>query len=146
MGLRSSNIPSCVGQPGFPYDFNHNGGKTSAAPAAATVVTGVQKPDSGSVSRGQDGVPVLPLVGTVTMETHLLDGRLIPTYYVPAAKGGMIEEVQLLVWNTINSQVELEIAKHRTEQARQLALEADQLLNQRNTSRRTGNTRWHTRR
>jgi hypothetical protein len=128
MGQRSSNIQSCVGQPGFPYDFNHNGGKTAATPASATVVTTVPTPGLAPVSRGQDGVPILPLVGTVTMETHLLDGRLIPTYYLPAARGGMIEQVQLLVWNTINSQVELEIAKDRTEQARQLALQADQLL------------------
>jgi hypothetical protein len=130
MGLRSSNIASCVGQPGFPYQFNHNAGTSAVAPSSSRVVTDVQNPGSTPVSRGQDGVPVLPLVGTVTMEIHLLEGRLIPTYYLPAAKGGMIEQVQLLVWNTINSQAELQIAKDRTEQARQLASQADQLLNQ----------------
>jgi hypothetical protein len=123
-GQRSSAIASCVGKPGYPYNFP---GNKSVAPAPASVGPLAERDDP-SVARGQNGVPIVPLMGTVTMETHLLEGRLIPTYYLPSTRGGMIEQVKLLVWNTIESQLELNIAKDETEQAKVAAQQADQLL------------------
>lgn len=121
-GQRSSVITSCAGQPGFPYRFNGN--RAVIGNPEATSVS------RSATSRGQDGVPILPMIGTVTMETVLLDGRMIPSYYLPASRGGMIEQVQTLVWNTINTQLDLNIAIELTEQARLIAREADQLLTQ----------------
>ena len=42
--------------------------------------------------------------------------------------GGLIEQVKLMVWHTIESQTELKIAEVETGQAKVLAQEADQLL------------------
>lgn len=67
-------------------------------------------------------------MGTVTMERYLLDGKLVPTYYLPANRGGMIEQVKLLVWNTIGAQLDLNIAKAETEEAKVIAQQADDLL------------------
>jgi len=121
-GQRSSVITSCSGQPGFPYKFS---GPKSIAPNPQS--SSVSTP---STSRGQDGVPILPMMGTVTMEAVLLDGKMIPSYYLPLSRGGLIEQVQSLVWNTINTQLDLSIALEQTEQARLIAREADQLLTQ----------------
>lgn len=131
-GQRSSNIASCVGKPGFPYSWNKS---TSAPVAAASVITSdgigsLPNVASGSFSnqRGQDGVPILPLVGTVTMERSLIEGKLIPTYYLPSNRGGMIEQVKALVWNTVNAQLELNIATDQTTMAKATAQQADELL------------------
>lgn len=121
-GQRSSVITSCSGQPGFPYKFS---GARSIAPNPQA-----ESISTPSTSRGQDGVPILPMMGTVTMETVLLDGKMIPSYYLPLSRGGMIEQVQSLVWSTINTQLDLNIALEQTEQARLIAREADQLLTQ----------------
>ena len=123
-GQRSSSIASCTGKPGWPYSWN----KTPSAPLSATSAKVSDPADGFSNQRGQDGIPILPLMGTVTMERHLLEGRLIPTYYLPSTKGGLIEQVKLLVWNTIDSQLELNIAKAETEQAKAAAQQADELL------------------
>jgi len=132
-GQKSSNIASCQGKPGWPYSFNTK--STSAPVAAASFITSdaigsLSNVAIGSFSnqRGQDGVPILPLVGTVTMERNLLESRLIPTYYLPANKGGMIEQVKTLVWNTIEAQLDLNIAKNETTLAKVAAQEADELL------------------
>ena len=66
------------------------------------------------------------------METHLLAGKLVPTYYLPASRGGLIEQVKAMVWNTIESQTELKIARDETAQARLIAQQADQLLSVKN--------------
>ena len=129
-GQKSSSILSCQGKPGWPYSWN----KTTSAPvAAASVITSDAAiasgaPASFSNQRGQDGVPILPLVGTVTMERNLLDGKLIPSYYLPANRGGMIEQVKALVWNTIQAQVDLNIAANETTLAKAAAQQADELL------------------
>jgi hypothetical protein len=120
-GQRSSAITSCAGQPGFPYKFS---ARSILNPAPSSTSNG----SAPLLGRGQDGVAILPMMGTVTMETNLLEGRLIPSYYLPLRKGGMLEQVQTLVWNTINAQLELNIAVDQTEQARKSALEADQLF------------------
>jgi hypothetical protein len=67
-------------------------------------------------------------MGTVTMERNLLESRLIPTYYLPANRGGMIEQVKTLVWNTIEAQLDLNIAKDETALAKAAAQQADELL------------------
>jgi hypothetical protein len=123
-GLRSSSIASCAGKPGFPYSWN----KLNSATVSTTSAKLPDTTDGFSNQRGQDGVPILPIMGTVTMETHLLAGTVIPTYYLPAHRGGLIEQVKLMVWNTIESQTELKIANYETAQARVFAQEADQLL------------------
>jgi len=132
-GQKSSNIASCQGKPGWPYSFNTK--STSAPVAAASFITSDATGSFSNVAigsfsnlRGQDGVPILPLVGTVTMERSLLESRLIPTYYLPANKGGMIEQVKTLVWNTIEAQLDLNIARNETTLAKVTALEADELL------------------
>ena len=126
-GQRSSNIASCAGKPGFPYSWNKLNGVTVATAS-------LKAPEAGeafSNERAQDGVPILPIMGTVTMESHLLAAKLVPTYYLPASRGGLIEQVKLMVWNTIESQTELKIAMDETSQARLFAQEADQLLSAR---------------
>src|SRR5215471_403237 len=125
-GQRSSDIASCAGKPGWPYSWN---GKNSTTPVTtASVITSDAAGSSFSNQRGQDGVPILPLVGTVTMERNLLESRLIPTYYLPADRGGMIEQVKTLVWNTINAQLDLNIARDETTMAKAAAQQADDLL------------------
>lgn len=112
-GQRSSNNASCVGEPGFPYDFPEKkiafGGETSAF--AISLPRPSQEPNR-----------------SVTMETHLLEGRMVPSYYLPSTRGGLIEQVKLLVWTTITSHLELDIAPAETATARGAAAEADQLL------------------
>jgi len=120
-GQRSSSISSCAGQPGFPYRF---GVRSILNPSPSSTSDG-SAPRAG---RGQDGVAILPMMGTVTMETNLLEGKLIPSYYLPLRKGGMLEQVRTLVWETINAQLDLNIAVEQTEEARKSALEADQLF------------------
>ena len=122
-GQRSSQVASCANQPGFPYKFGGTGGKSILNPSTTAASDG-----SSRMGRGQDGVAILPMMGTVTMETTLLEGRMIPSYYLPLSRGGMLEQVQTLVWSTINAQLELAIAVEQTEQARIFALEADQLF------------------
>jgi hypothetical protein len=124
-GLRTSDIASCSGKPGWPYAWNK---KTSAPVSASSVKLSADTTDAFSSERAQDGVPILPLMGTITMERNLLEGRLIPTYYLPANRGGMIEQVKMMVWNTIESQTELKIAVDETAHARLMAQEADRLL------------------
>src|SRR5262249_62053731 len=116
-GQRSSNIASCSGKPGWPYSWN----KATSAPVAAASVITSDATGSFSNQRGQDGVPILPLVGTVTMERNLLESRLIPTYYLPANRGGMIEQVKTLVWNTIDGQREWNIPKKKKRLAKETA-------------------------
>src|SRR5262249_10435037 len=123
-GQRSSNIASCQGKPGWPYSWNKS---TSAPVVTASLVTS-DATGSFSNQRGQDGVPILPLVGTVTMERNLLESRLIPTYYLPANRGGMIEQVKKLVWNTIEAQLELNSARNEKTMAKTAAQQADELL------------------
>ncbi len=123
-GRRSSSVSSCAGQPGFPYQFNSSGHNSIFNPSTTAASGG----SSSSMGRGQDGVAILPMMGTVTMEISLLEGRMIPSYYLPLSKGGMLEQVKTLVWNTINAQLDLNIAVEQTEQARKGALEADQLF------------------
>lgn len=123
-GLRTSDIASCAGKPGWPYSWN----KKTSAPVTISSSTAADVTGGFSSERAQDGVPILPIMGTVTMESHLLAGKLVPTYYLPAGKGGLIEQVKQMVWNTIESQTELNIARDETAQARLFAQEADQLL------------------
>ena len=133
-GLRSSDIASCSGKPGWPYRWGkQNATAASVVPASATVADAVDATSAAvnppfSSERSQDGVPILPIMGTVTLERYLLDGKLIPTYYLPASRGGMIEQVKLLVWNTIGAQLDLNIAKAETEDAKVIAQHADELL------------------
>jgi len=125
-GQRTSNIASCTGKPGWPYSWN---GKSVTDPVgAASFKPSDSSTQSFSNQRGQDGVPILPLVGTVTMERSLIEGRLIPTYYLPSNRGGMIEQVKALVWNTVNAQLELNIATDQTTMAKATAQQADELL------------------
>ena len=132
-GLKSSSIASCTGKPGWPYVWGRTTtASASVAPASATVggtadATTAAAPAFSS-ERSQDGVPIVPVMGTVTMERYLLDGKLVPTYYLPASRGGMIEQVKLLVWNTIGAQLDLSIAKAETEEAKDMARHADELL------------------
>jgi hypothetical protein len=123
-GLRTSDIASCAGKPGWPYSWN----KKTSAPVTISSSTAADVTGGFSSERAQDGVPILPIMGTVTMESHLLAGKLVPTYYLPAGKGGLIEHVKQMVWNTIESQTELNIARDETAQARLFAQEGDQLL------------------
>jgi len=133
-GLRSSDIASCSGKPGWPYRWGkQNATAASVVPASATVADAVDATSAAvnppfSSERSQDGVPILPIMGTVTLERYLLDGKLVPTYYLPASRGGMIEQVKLLVWNTIGAQLDLNIAKAETEYAKVIAQQADELL------------------
>jgi hypothetical protein len=124
-GQRSSDIASCAGKPGWPYSWN---GKKSTTPVTTANIRTPDATETFSNQRGQDGVPILPLVGTVTMERNLLESRLIPTYYLPANRGGMIEQVKTLVWNTIEAQLDLNIAKNETTLAKAAAQQADELL------------------
>jgi len=126
-GQRSSSIASCSGKPGWPYSWNKPNGATVSTTSLRAPALG----DAFSNERAQDGVPILPIMGTVTMESHLLAGKLVPTYYLPASKGGLIEQVKLMVWNTIESQTELKIAKDETSRARIFAQEADRFLSAR---------------
>jgi hypothetical protein len=132
-GLRSSDIPSCAGKPGWPYRWGKGNATASVVPASATIAVAVDPTAAADIppfssERSQDGVPILPIMGTVTLERYLLDGKLVPTYYLPASRGGMIEQVKLLVWNTIGVQLDLNIAKAETEDAKVIAQQADELL------------------
>lgn len=127
-GQRASSIASCSAQPGFPYKFT--GATAKGLGATSTVETGAAAAKAVWSGRGQDGLPILPMMGTVTMETNLLAGRLIPSYYLPASHGGMIEQVKALVWSTIDGQAELAIAVAETADAKLIAQDADELLDQ----------------
>ena len=135
-GLRSSSIPSCAGMPGWPYKWNKTGTTAASTSSKGWVSTATATKAAGTADasenfsreRGQDGVPILAIMGTVTMESSLLTSKLVPTYYLPASRGGLIEQVKLMVWHTIESQTELKIAEVETGQAKVLAQEADQLL------------------
>src|SRR5262249_61326316 len=125
-GQRSSNIASCSGKPGWPYSWN----KATSAPVAAASVITSDATGSFSNQRGQDGVPILPLVGTVTMERNLLESRLIPTYYLPANRGGMIEQKKTLGWKKIEGQLEVDNAREETTQAKAAGQEAGNVFGQ----------------
>ncbi len=66
----------------------------------------------------------LPL--EIVLDRSLLEGRLIPTLFLPANAGGLIEEVQALVW----SEIERAIEEGTTDITfiEELALRADQEL------------------
>lgn len=120
-GQRQSSLSSCSGQPAFPYNF----------PEKSMNVTGAFT--STALDREIEGAPLRrPFASTVTLEIHLLEGRLLPSYYLPAARGGMIEDVKALVWNTLEAQRDLGIAVGQLGAAEQFARSADEMLNQKN--------------
>jgi hypothetical protein len=88
--LRSSAIPSYTGMPGWPYRWNKPGGGTAAIASSGSrssstaIKTGslTSGPEDFLRERAQDGVPILAIMGTVTMESSLLTGRLVPTLSV----------------------------------------------------------------
>lgn len=116
-GQRSSANSSCEGQPAFPYDFPE---KKIAASVARVFPSLINAPAEGTV--------VGRSMNIVSVETHLLDGKLVPSYYLPASRGGMIEQIKSLVWSTIQSQEELGIAVDETRTARTDAATADEML------------------
>ena len=75
-----------------------------------------------------EGRVVMGRERSVSMEAYLLEGRLLPSYYLPASRGGFLEQVKDLVWNTIASQTELTIAPAQTTLARSEAEKADAFL------------------
>jgi len=116
-GSRASALQSCIGQPGYPYAFPQKklqGGGGSVS--AFALPMGPEAPMAVSRER------------SVTMETYLAEGRVLPSYYIPAARGGLLEQVKDLVWSTIASQTELTIAPDQTALARSEAQQADALL------------------
>lgn len=74
--------------------------------------------------------PASVFTGELQVEKALLDERPTPALYLPARKGGGIEQVSLLVWATIEAQEELGIAPTETSLARDIAAKADSLLAQ----------------
>ncbi len=105
------------------------------AAAAARLGGATSQPEAGApadpeVTSGGALQAVTPgqLLGTLFLETQLLESRLIPTLYLPRQRGGLIEQIQRLVWSTIESQTALSIGRLETEQARALATQADHLL------------------
>lgn len=118
-GQRSSKIASCAGQPNFPYDFPEKKLSTSAARELSSVGTPTLSAFIRDVASQED---------TVTMETNLLSGKMIASYYLPASRGGLIERVKNLVWNTLRGEAELNIAGDQIPAARSEAESADQLL------------------
>jgi hypothetical protein len=117
-GQRASALQSCVGQPGYPYVWPQKklqGGGVSVS--AFALPMGPEAPMAVSRER------------SVTMETYLAEGRMLPSYYLPSARGGLLEQVKDLVWSTIASQSELTIAPDETASARLEAEKADALLN-----------------
>lgn len=118
-GQRQSSLSSCSGQPAFPYNFPEKSmNVTSAFTSTAIDLDAVEQP----VRR--------PFASTVSLEIHLLEGRLLPTYYLPVARGGMIEDVKALVWSTLDAQRELGIAVGQLATAESFARAADDLLSQ----------------
>jgi hypothetical protein len=118
-GQRQSSLSSCSGQPAFPYNF----------PEKSMQVTGAFT--STAIDRDAIDQPVRrPFASTVSLEIHLLEGRLLPTYYLPVARGGMLEEVKALVWSTLDAQRELGIAVSQLAAAESFAQAADVLLNE----------------
>jgi hypothetical protein len=114
-GQRGSVLTSCSGQPGYPYNFPQKKGSNVVASGTSLRVPEPQTP----IARG---------AGTVSIETHLLESRLIPSYYLPASRGGMIEHIRDLVHQTLGAQADLGIAVAETASARELAKNADTLL------------------
>ncbi|MHB0969514.1 MAG: hypothetical protein ACYC7A_12390 [Thermoanaerobaculia bacterium] len=118
-GQRQSSLSSCSGQPAFPYNFPEKSMQvTGAFTSTAIDLEAVDQP----VRR--------PFASTVSLEIHLLEGRLLPTYYLPVARGGMLEEVKALVWSTLDAQRELGIAVGQLATAESFARAADDLLSQ----------------
>lgn len=117
-GARSSALQSCVGQPGYPYSFPQKKLQGGGGSVSAFVLPA-----------GPDAPMVIGRERSVTMETYLAEGRMLPSYYLPAARGGLLEQVKDLVWSTIASQSELTIAPDETASARLEAEKADALLN-----------------
>jgi hypothetical protein len=114
-GQRSSDLMACTGQPGFPYAFPEKKTASTSAvlsfPLPAAEVRAMPRRER-----------------SVGMETDLAEGRVLPSYYLPAERGGLLESVRDLVWNTIASQTDLRIAPVETAVARTEALKADELL------------------
>jgi len=115
-GSRASALQSCVGQPGYPYAFPQK------------KLQGGQSVSAFAMPVSPDGPMVVGRERSVTMETYLAEGRVLPSYYIPAARGGLLEQVKDLVWSTIASQTELTIAPDQTALARSEAQQADALL------------------
>jgi hypothetical protein len=108
-GQRYSDIDVCQGEPGFPYDWNAHGV---------------------GVGGGLEEASVRPAVsaGTLGLELHLSQGTMVPTLYLPAAGGGILEQVRELVAGTISAQERIGYAPERTAEARTLLQEADRLF------------------
>lgn len=66
----------------------------------------------------------LPL--ELVLDRSLLDGRLIPTLFLPASAGGLIERVQALVWSEIQRAIEGGVVDVTV--IEELAVQADQQL------------------
>jgi hypothetical protein len=72
---------------------------------------------------------LLSTYGMAFLEAQILDCRLLPTLYLPAERGGSLEEVQHLVWEEIRTHDELKLSQG-VSLAREAAGQADQLLTQ----------------
>ena len=116
-GQRSSELASCQAQAGFPYSFPErklgSGNSATAAFVQPVFSPAAPPPDRANV---------------LWIETALLDQRLVPSYYLPRSRGGLVEQVRQHVWNTIEAQTQLAIAPRETVTARTHALAADALL------------------
>lgn len=145
MGQRSSNCPTCTDQPGFPYTWPPaKGTKSTSDISTATknalvpvdyAASNASSTDVKEVAAAQapvaTGMPVSQMTGAVTVETQLLEGRLIPTLYLPNSRGGSLEQVRALVWATIDEHIEMQLVKDAGP-ARALARQADTLLTAKN--------------
>lgn len=118
-GQRQSSLSSCNGQPAFPYNFPEKSMQvTGAFTSTAIDLDAVDQPAR------------RPFASTVSLEIHLLEGRMLPSYYLPVSRGGMLEEVKALVWSTLDAQRELGIAVGQLATAESFARAADELLTQ----------------
>ncbi len=135
-GQRASDIAVCGDEPTFPFDF------PEIAPPGRAASDAPEPGRSQGLGRGQargraaayspPGVGALLPPGDLSealyIERQLLEGKPSPLLYLPAEKGGRLEQVRGLVWSTIDSQFDLGLAVDRAETANELAAEADRRL------------------
>ena len=128
MGKRYRPSAACALPSASPSSYRPGAPRAigGAMPAGGPVVVSGRMPSSADGSA--PGSVTGPLLETLWIEAALLDGRSIPSLYLPSEKGGSIEQVRELVWRAIDAQEDLGIAPSQTPGARILATQADSLL------------------
>ncbi len=114
-GRRSSDILSCTSEPGYPYDFPE-----------APLGRGASASGAARGGAGSKNLPVSLMSSRAYLDVQLLEGRLVPSLYLPAAQGGMIEQVRDLVWKALEAHGSLGINKDAA--AREAATRGDSQL------------------